>query len=39
MVMVGTASFESDRPEGKAIARVEVHYSPQHGISSDDLGE
>ena len=28
MMIVGTASFESDQPDGKAIARVQVNYVP-----------
>lgn len=28
MTVVGSAYIESDRPEGKAVAKVEVHYDP-----------
>ena len=28
LVVVGSASLESERPEGKAVARVEVRYTP-----------
>ena len=35
MMIVGTASFESDQPDGKAIARVQVNYAP--GMMSPSL--